>query len=474
MILPVARIVAIDDEPRHLRGLTQGLARYGAGCLPILFGGDPDEIPRCPAVRIIFADLNLGGVTREDHAQDFGTIGGLLENSIRPAGPYIIVLWTRFADQAQGLNQFLDRLDSVPKPFAVEPIDKAKHLDDTGNLRNVELLAQAIEKCVRAHPRFGALLNWEERVLGATTEAVSSIVRLAKEGVESDEEALGRLLANFAVEAVGADNVCADEFRAVNEALVPILADRITFMQRHEADDDLWRAALKMVPNQGHLSGNEAARLNRFLHIECGSTGDNGTRRGSVIPWQPGVDGKAFTRTFAVEPEKAAEEQFRRVRGDAQGSAPRWVLVQTQAACDYAQQQPGPLPFHLGLCVPMSEVKQGSAPDALWQSPSFEFEGNQWQLQVNARFTLSWPKVRAQATTPLFRLREQLLDYLIYHVHGYGGRPGIISFDAPKRKKATRVQQDSQSGPTPSSAVMGLFTKLWTWLRRVATWNRKG
>ena len=34
MMLPAPRIIAIDDEPEHLEGLTRGLNRYGAACLP--------------------------------------------------------------------------------------------------------------------------------------------------------------------------------------------------------------------------------------------------------------------------------------------------------------------------------------------------------------------------------------------------------------------------------------------------------
>ena len=124
-MLPAPRVVAIDDELEHLEGLTRGLNRHGTACLPIHFTGEPASIPPCRHVRVIFADLHLGGGPPGDHTQDFSTIGGLLEDTIKPSGPYLIVLWTMYPEQADGLHAFLKkRLQDVPKPFAVQPLDK--------------------------------------------------------------------------------------------------------------------------------------------------------------------------------------------------------------------------------------------------------------------------------------------------------------------------------------------------------------
>src|SRR5262245_47201240 len=101
MTLPAPRIIVIDDNPDHLRGLTVGLNSHGVACLPIHFTGDDSGVPRCPQVRIVFADLHLneaGAAT--DNARHFTVIGGLLEETVVPAGPYAVVLWTRYADQA--------------------------------------------------------------------------------------------------------------------------------------------------------------------------------------------------------------------------------------------------------------------------------------------------------------------------------------------------------------------------------------
>ena len=431
-MLPAPRVVAIDDEPKHLEGLTQGLNRHGTACLPIHFTGETAEILPCPHVRVIFADLHLIVGTPRDHAQDFSTIGGLLEDTIKPSGPYFIVLWTMYPDQADGLRAFLkERLQDVPKPFAVQALDKNDHLDTQGAVKCPESLVEAIRRIVAEQPQIRALLNWEERVLGAAADAVSSIMELAESAAEDVRlgEEVGRLLASLAVAAVGEEHAGEDRFRAVNEGLLPILGDRIASMRSREADNALWQAALGEVDAGQGLSQDEAARLNRLLHLAPSTPDGDGAERGAVIALPEEFSGKAFAESFDLTPEDAAEEQFGSAQPGEHAESLHWVLVQTQAACDYAQARPGPLPFHLGLYLPALRVrKKWKPPAALWRSPCFEHDGQVHFLHVNARFQVSLPSGKAKQAPPLFRLREQLLNDLIYQIHGYGARPGIISF----------------------------------------------
>ena len=432
-MLPAPRVVAIDDEPEHLEGLAKGLNQYGTACLRIHYTGEMASIPPCPHIRVIFADLHLGpgGGSPEDHAQDFGTIGGLLEETLKPSGPYLIVLWTMYPDQADHLRAFLkDRLQDVPRPFAVQALNKKDHLDAQGAVKSPESLVKAIKRIVEERPQIGALLNWEERVLGAAADAVSSVMDLAESAVEDMKpgEEVGRLLASLAAAAVGEEHVGEDRFRAVNEGLLPILGDCIASMRSREDDSELWRIALGEIAAGRGLSLDEAARLNRLLHIAPPTPEGDGAERGSVIDLPGEFSGKAFAETFDLMPEEVAEKQFWRKQSQEDANRFWWVLVQTQAACDYAQAQPGPLPFHLGLCLPASEARTGTSPAALWRSPCFECEGQAHFLHVNARFQVSLPGGKAKQTPPLFRLREQLLNDLIYQIHGYGARPGIISF----------------------------------------------
>ena len=430
MRLPAPRVIAIDDEPKHLEGLTLGLNRYGAACLPVHFTGEA-AIPPCSQVRVIFADLHLSVGPPRSYAQDFSIIGSLIEDTIQPSGPYFIVLWTMYPDQADALHEFLaERLQNVAKPFTVQALDKNDHLDVHGDVKSPEVLVEAIARIVAEQPQIGALLNWEERVLGATADTVSSITEMAESAAEDARTGheVGRLLRNLAIAAVGSKHVEDERFRAVNDALLPILADRIASMRSRGADDELWQHALDGMHAKRKLTPQEAATINRLLHIAPSTPDDDGGERGAVISLPDEFLGEAFAKTFDLASEEAAEGQFRCKRPENNGEPLRWVLVQTQAACDYAQNQPGPLPFHLGLCLPASRVRPGTPPAALWRSPRFEHENEASFLHVSARFPVSLPRDKAHQPPPLFRLREQILNDLIYQLHGYGARPGIISF----------------------------------------------
>ena len=440
MRLPAPQIIAIDDDPKHLKGLTQGLNSYGAACLPLHFTGEVAD-GSYSQVRVIFADLHLSSSpTTKDYTKDFSVIGGLIESTIKPSGPYLIVLWTMYPEQANKLHQFLaERIENVAKPFTVHALNKNNHLDPQGDVKDPAALVQAIENVIAQKPRIGALLNWEERVLGATAETLLSITKMAGSAAEDDtlDQEIGRLLRNLAIEAAGSKHIEGDRFRAVNDALLPILADRLASMRSQKRDDQLWENALGENEEKTKLSTEEAARINRFLHISPSANNgmaNNGSERGAVISLPEEFLGSNFVQKFGICEEKAATEQFLFNLSDKDNDPFHWVLVQTQAACDYAQSRPGPLPFHLGLYLLESKVKKGKkgkkaqAPAALWCSPCFEQDKQVRCLNVSARFSVSLLKERASQSSSLFRLREQLLNNLIYHLHSYGARPGFISF----------------------------------------------
>ena len=429
MMLTPARVVAIDDDAIHLAGLTKALSRHGAACLQIHITGDLTGIEACPDVRIIFADLHLGAGTPSGHNADFAAIGGLLEHTIKPCGPYFIVLWTQYPDQAQELRRFLDeRLQGVEKPFDVRPLDKAQHLGVDGTVRDEIALISEIVQIVEAVPEIGALLNWESRVLEAAGNTVSSISALTS-AQEADKRAdkVGVILATLGIEAVGKTHVETDRFRAVNEALLPILADRIAGLRSGKDAERVWQAALAVAGGGQDLSAVDAAKLNRLVHIADPLNVD-GSDRGVVVllpePWR-----RHFKRAVGIDEGNVAQEEYRCKDFTVDDAGFRWVLVQCQAACDHAQSQRGRLPYYLGLDFSESKkIKGKQPPDAVWTSPAFEFDGEIRLLRVSSRFPISRSSVLAEKETPLYRLREQILNDLTYHIHRHGARPGKISF----------------------------------------------
>lgn len=427
-MLPTPRIIAIDDDEKHLDGITKGLNQYGAACLPIHFTGETSNIKSHPHVRVIFADLHLieGGAGND--TQHFSLILSLIEETIKPSGPYILILWTRYAEKAARLRQFLEeRLQNAPKPLTVEAIDKTPHLDN-GNLRSPDRLVEEIENFFRQQTQIAAILDWEKRVSDAIADTVSSIFNLAttSSGIQDRGKDVGRLLARLAVEAVGKDHVEQDHFRAVNEALLPILADHIAAIRSLDSDNEIWQEAFDSSDAENALSLEEAARLNGQVHV-ASAEGNQGAELGAVIELPDELSNK-FEETFGLTQEDTARKEFRCQDFTQDQNEFRWVLVQCQAVCDYVQTRSGPLPYYLGLELPEGNVSSQKPPAALWLSPPFYRNDMVRYLHVNSRFPIALLHSEAENAQIRYRLREQLVSYLIFHIHSYGARPGILSF----------------------------------------------
>jgi hypothetical protein len=60
-------------------------------------------------------------------------------------------------------------------------------------------------------------------------------------------------------------------------------------------------------------------------------------------------------------------------------------------------------------------------------------------LRVSARFPVSLSRTAARAARATYRIREQLLNELVYQAHVYGARPGTISFREKKAKQAPKA-----------------------------------
>ena len=424
MMLAAPKVVAIDDDREHLEGLVNGLNQYGFSCLQVHFTGDMEDIDPCPHVRVIFTDLYLDAGLTFEPDRNFGIISGLIEDFVKPSGPYFIVLWTMHPDHADELHENLEkRLKNVRKPFAVLPLEKSDLLDEEGNIKSMEKLVKAIESVVKKQPQIAALLNWEERVLEATSDTVSSIFSMVGDGDQAQE--VGRLLAQLAVAAAGKDRVEQDHFRAVNEALLPILADHIASLPSRDKDVETWKTALQTNIKE-KFSPEEKAKLNSRVHIDL-PEGIQGNDRGAVIAL-PDKLSDEFEQNFGIPQKDAAKKQFLCKNFVKNDDRFRWVLVQSQAACDYALKRPGTLPYYLGLELDEECKSKDTSPDALWISPPFEAKSTSFFLHINARFQVSLSPEDAKKEKPLYRLREQLLNDLIYRIHSYSARPGMISF----------------------------------------------
>ena len=433
-MLGAPRIIAFDDNPPDLKALLQGIHAAGGTCRGYNFSADPDlmTVTEAPYVRIMFFDLNMiSSSAASDFSQHFSTIVNLLER-VNPIGPYLLVVWTRYPEQVDGLNSYLnDRALLCAKPFMVARLEKEMFIDENRRIRDLPTFAAKIKSFINESPALAALVDWEEKVFAAAAKTLSNIIMFGRldKSAETQQQDVSRVLTKMAQDAVGSENVATHPSRAVCDALLPVLADHVSSSNSDVRDDPLWQEAIRNPDEQPSISEEEAAALNGAIHIANDIGEDRGAERGSVMAMRCALVDRDFESIFGIEESEAAAKQFLCKDFDNNNETFRWVLVQVQAACDYAQGQPGPLPFYLGLDMPVTaRNKSRKMPAALWVSPPFKTNADIRLLSVNIRFHLSLTTAQARNIEPHFRLREQILGELINHAQGNATRPGIISF----------------------------------------------
>ena len=442
MFIP-ARIVVVDDNPRHLKAIQDAFQELGTPCLGLRY--DPEtRLNRryFSGVRALFLDFHLlSEIPSSDNKQHFAALAKILEDNISPTGgPYVLVLWTQYDNEAKGLAEYLaDPAVELPmhaRPLTVLSLSKPDFIRlHDGTAHDAKILQAEVEKAIGQNTQLRALLAWESEVQSAAGSALAALVELVPRDRRSPADlsnGLQEILARLAVAAVGKKHVSNDPRAAVLSALAPVLADRITNTKPTERSSLAWQNAVGTFPT-GPWEPNRSGRVNRMLHVALPeSEAIHATTWGAVVDFPVEWSDKREVRSLlGVTPKEILGNEFKLSRADRNRCNP--MLIRVGAACDYAQNRSGPLQYLLGMEIPC-DVKRKEhegivrLPAAEWQSPTLMMSGSAspFFLAVNARYALSVNRETSEAWKPLYRLREQLLMHLISHTSHYLARPGII------------------------------------------------
>ena len=441
MFIP-PRFVVVDDKPDHLTSVLGVFQELGTPCLGITY--DPErglDKQNFEGVRALFLDLHLTDLAATtDMRRHFAIIAGLLEDNISTTGgPYILVVWTEHEDEVKELRAYLDEPGAIDpekphaRPLAIVGLPKGRFINvGTGEplAGRADALRDAVQAAVREKLQLAALLSWEADVqaaAGATLATLMELVPDKKRNNASFGEGLDEILSRLARAAVGHPHVATDPQAAITSALAPILADRIVNRQTSEAASKVWREALTWN-GRGNLNSAASGKVNRMLHVAVPpSENVRPTAWGAVVElpdawWR---DDELRGR-FGVTPERLIGDEYKIKPVDRQRCRPR--LIRIGAACDYAQNRPGPLTYLFGLEIPVEMNRNGKRPASVWSSPTLIVnpEDDPFMLAVNARYALNVVPADAEAWQPVYRLREQLLMHLISHAGSYLARLGIV------------------------------------------------
>ena len=442
MIFTPPRFVVVDDKPEHLDAILNVFQELGSPCLGVTYEPEKGlDKTNFEGVRVLFLDLHLIDHTpTTDDKPHFGLIAKLLEDNISATGgPFVLVVWTAYAQSVQQLKDYLDEPNSIDpakpyaRPLAVVGMPKDQFIVlDTGKplVDKADALRKEVVANVEDIPQLAALLSWEVDVQAAAGETLATLVELVPENQRSANfaDGLGGVLGRLADAAAG-KHAAANPRAAVTSALAPILADRIVKQQGSEAASEAWGHA---ITGKGDtpLGADITGRVNRMLHVAVPRAETiKPIDWGAVVEFPEAWTGEEVKARFGVTRSELLVEEYKLKKGD--GERCRWRLIRIGAACDYAQNRAGPLTYLLGLEIPadLQKRRRKNWPMSAWSSPTLATESQQepFILAVNARYAVNVVQATAEAWQPIYRLREQLLMHLIAHAGSYLTRPGIVS-----------------------------------------------
>ena len=441
MIFTPPRFVVVDDDAKHLDAILNVFQELGSPCLGVTYEPDKSlDRTNFQGVRALFLDLHLIDQTpTTDDKQRFALIVSLLEDNISATGgPFVLVIWTAHEQSIPQLEAYLDESIDPEKPYArplaVVGLPKDRFINvDTGEILadKARALRNAVAATVKDIPQLAALLSWEVDVQVAAGETLATLMELVpEEGQHRAKfaDGLGDVLTRLARAAVGESHVAADPRAAITSALAPILADRIVNQQGSEAASEIW---VRAITGKGGtaLDPRSSGRVNRMLHVAVPpSETIKPVDWGAVVVFPEAWWAvEAMTARFGLTRRELLEKEYKLKKED-EGKC-RLLLVRIGAACDYAQNRPGPLTYLLGLEIPADLKRLGKPSMSEWSSPSLVTDSQEcpFFLAVNARYAINVAPATAEPWQPVYRLREQLLMHLIAHAGSYLTRPGIVS-----------------------------------------------
>lgn len=430
-MLPSPRIIAIDDEESELNALVNSLNSSGYACLAVKYTAE-GVVCNAGDARVIFFDLHLNGNSNAPRETHFTTILSTLAE-IKPAGPYVIILWTKYSADDEGnpagpalFDYLKERLKGTPKPYNVLALDKIEYLR-SGRVNDVAALIGRINELLGVDAQIRALLSWEKDVLNSASGTVNQLVNLAIDA----NIPLASVLANLASAAVGTKNMEIDPYQAVNEALVPILADRLgglpATIENKDIHSGLWRSAYSEKDLAGGLVESQVRAVNRFVNLSGRVSGYTLADRGAVADLNGIWSRKDFNEYFGLDYSEAINKYYSVIKANTDLDNISWVVCQVRAACDYANDKPVPMPYFIGVEIESKYLKSGSRPEHIWVSPVLDIDKAGRVLIFNAGAILVLTADRARKCSIKYRIKDQMLNDMLFKLRLHQARPGMIS-----------------------------------------------
>lgn len=461
--------ILIDDKEKELEEIHLSFIASGFPCLPILYKSEPGNesgidhaniesiIPR-----VVITDLNL----EEQKIDAPGLVGPIAKvlKKLCIRGPYLLFFWSKNESKVDEVMKLLESrrsFDDIQLPLYHGIISKSELQGDNARLQ------ERIKGLINENPTFNALLDWEDRVGKAARETTNSLYNITAPATrenyqENHTKELANTLAAIGNETLGVKNAKDNPNTSIDMGLAPVLIDRLMTMK---PDQDLWKIAVPNIGGKTDINCDVKYHLNSFYHVEEIPENYPKDNKGVFVELSNSIlndyDKKTklekklgrkidqiildeFISNIKLDGKSRAE--MRLLRTEAIENI-RLGFIELSADCDQAQKKVRLHKYILSALIPIkyeritvfedNGVKRPQSHEGIYRAPIIKVGGKIYILKISFKYQIGTlpitninndEYINTWLTTPVFRLKEQILGDISFKCAQYSTRPGIVSF----------------------------------------------
>lgn len=458
------KVIALDDRPEELREIVQGLGRAGFSVTPFYFcDGELEDRPPYPIedVRIVFTDIHMsmGG---HDPKKNANTIVSCLKKIIAP-GPFVLIFWTQFPGDADEISREVDERiveQGLKKPVGYGSLDKGAVFGVAGNNDGFdsERLRDLIKKEVEKFEPLMISLSWEDRVSRAAKKATNGLFDLVSDSNTEGIKDWGQLMAFLACEAVGYETAVKDTAAALDQAMLPLLEDQLSFVE-HDSERLAANVLSKVVSEKKDGHSVPCPDNIKISKIQTGYLIDGAISK-NIKSWSRGVvslldddfiKSEIFANSFGKDIIELISKQFCSADLNAEDmQRVRLHAVELGPECDHVQEKLASQRYLLSILVPNDlswafrnqnknpqkrKKGDGSTKNAsVVDVGSFSLRTGEngthedWALFISCKCFMAFEKKKEFSWKPVFRLRRALIEEVSHQYVTHARRPGVMRF----------------------------------------------
>lgn len=429
--------VVIDDQAEHIVEITTAFASKGISTLPVHYKDPTSAYKLCSDAagvgpRVIITDIQMreGGTTptRTDLAN---VTRCLKEIAQKINGPYVILAWTSVPDSFDQLKEYVTRAfgDDIQMPVYFDSICKNACKPD-GAAFNADLILEKFSEHLDAQKQVKALMHWEKSILYAASSSVNELVE------QDTGLSLGKILYSLANQVAGA-NLHGHEAIAINEALIYVLKDKLSFLALNEASKTIWGEALNGQAGTA-LTYPQKAQLNSILHF------DEHVDTSITCPGDVWLINRPADFFKLVSSNAEAEAQVTKFKQEVYDHAnAQLICMEISPACDFSNNKKPLKSMALGVIVPKTDISNSAEgklkkreglliiPITYSNEPSVLIISKKYVMAVtNAKIANLQRSYAGKVAIvqKILRMRETLLLSWIQSIASHNSRIGTVSF----------------------------------------------